>query len=59
MPLDPDPHPDGNIIVETWRGEKATVIVFAKPEDVPANEPLRYRSHFVTCPQAAEFRRHR
>lgn len=59
MPLDPVPVYDGNVVVETWRGDNPTVIVFSKPEDVPASEPLRYKSHFVTCPDAARFRKDR
>lgn len=58
MPLDPEPHPNGNVISTGGRRTGAIeVAVFASPSDVPSRYPLRYRSHFVTCPDAAEHRR--
>lgn len=57
MPIDPTPHDDGNIVIETWRGDHPSIIVFADADAVPANEPLRYRSHFATCPFADQFRK--
>lgn len=60
MPLDPDPTPDGNVVSD-GRDEqgRVQVIVFAKPADVPADRPLRYASHFVSCPDADQHRRKR
>lgn len=56
MPLDAVADPEGNVIVIEFR-PKPLVRVYAKPEDVPADEPLRYRSHFATCPEADEWRK--
>lgn len=48
IPVDEDPVPDGNIIVV---GKMAHVL--GKGQET--TEP-RYVSHFVTCPQAGEWR---
>lgn len=59
MPLDPDPVPDGNVIIVAkaeprWTAHLAHVL--SKDEAVPEGTK-RYVSHFATCPQAAEHRR--
>jgi len=49
MPLDVQPADDGNIIVVDG------VAVYLKGE-APPNK-LRWKSHFATCPQAAQHRK--
>jgi len=53
LPLDYDPVPDGNIVLEHG---KAVIVgppsLFVTPTAGP-----RYRSHFATCPKAAAHRR--
>ena len=57
MPLDPDPHPDGNIMPVTvtvggaFPREETRAFVTTAP-DGPA-----WRSHFATCPHAARHRK--
>ena len=54
-PLDPEPHPDGNVVmVSATRARPLTANRIAQAGKLP--EP-RYRSHFVTCPNASEHRR--
>lgn len=48
IPVDPDPHPDGNLYMD----DPARMAVGA-----PGSHPRMFRSHFVTCPQAAQHRR--
>lgn len=50
IPLDPEPHPDGNVLIRMGRA------VVLRKDAVHTEEP-RYRSHFATCPHAEEFRR--
>jgi hypothetical protein len=47
IPIDPEPHPEGNIMF------KAAKAVYAKAGTVPT----MYRSHFVTCTTPARFRK--
>lgn len=60
MPLDPDPHPDGNVMVEHAAGaDHSGVVVFAGRllhEERDLGTPL-YRSHFASCPDARKHRR--
>lgn len=52
MPLDYDPMPEGNIVIgEDGRGEVLSGGIF------DATEGPRYRSHFVSCPASAKFRK--
>lgn len=59
IPVDEDPAPDGNIVVDEGiarvlgREEMAQV---KRTANELYFEP-RYRSHFATCPQAREWRR--
>lgn len=56
IPLDPEPVPDGNVIlVQVTTGVTEAVVLRA--EDRPAAGKARYVSHFSTCPQAAQHRR--
>lgn len=50
MPIDPVSVEDGNFVIED-----GIVRVLQKGELFPPKE--RYKSHYATCPKAAEFRR--
>ena len=52
MPIDADPVPDGNLIVNDGRVRVAT------EADLGRHGP-RFRSHFASCKQAAQHRRAR
>ena len=53
MPIDPDPVPDGNLILD---GENTVLVI--GPIDVLADpDTARYVSHFATCPNADEHRK--
>lgn len=52
IPLDPDPVPEGNIIISDGHA-----IVFASAARVPTGDDVpRYVSHFVSCKDAADWR---
>lgn len=53
MPLDPAPHPNGNVVV----GLRDRYRVLTGPQ-LPA-EGVAWRSHFATCPHASRHRRGR
>lgn len=58
IPVDEDPTDDGNIVIDVERCQ-LVARVYKDAEaarDAGAEEP-RYVSHFVTCPQAGEWRR--
>lgn len=56
MPLDAAPDPDGNLAVSRW----ATVIaVHPRTELTDTQGFPTHKSHFATCPHAAEHRRKR
>jgi hypothetical protein len=57
MPIDVDPVPDGNIIADLAQAVGVVVPAGALTflDDTP--DEARYRSHFASCPQAAEWRR--
>jgi hypothetical protein len=48
MPVDKDPHPDGNLVYDTVRDRMHVAPV--------GSAPVMYRSHFVTCPNAGKHR---
>lgn len=48
MPLDPEPHPDGNVIMIDVPQTRHQVARVVHPADLPAPAPA-YRAHFVTC----------
>ena len=54
MPLDPDPVPDGNVLVSRFGGDLLVRVV--DPKTQPAGTAL-YRSHFASCPDAAKHRK--
>jgi len=57
MPIDPEPHPEGNIRLQELDDGIAPIAHVLDALDASmTSEPL-YRSHFATCPEADEFRR--
>lgn len=57
MPIDPDPHPDGNVEVEFLGAEGPVARVLKRGQlPWPGDKPL-YRTHFASCPDAMSFRR--
>ena len=57
IPLDAEPSPDGNLIVEDSMEPHMAMFTSAGPgEDLGTP---RYTSHFATCPNAAQHRRPR
>ena len=59
MPLDPDPVDDGNVWVLRIESGTPVVAVALLADAVPTTVPLRYVSHFVTCKDAATWRKTR
>lgn len=61
MPVDPEPHPDGNVSVSGMHTDTG-VVMQARVKSRPPEATLfttaqpRYRSHFATCPHAAQHR---
>lgn len=55
MPVDPDPHPAGNVTLTD------ALFPGTPPEATVTAGPIAggHRSHFVTCPHAATWRNHR
>lgn len=56
MPLDPEPSPRGNIVLELGPNDQ-TVSRVLRADEEPASGQLRWLSHFATCPNAKEHRR--
>jgi hypothetical protein len=59
MPVDLDPHPEGNVRLVDRPGTAPSAVVL-RVEDLTRSRALGehlYRSHFVTCPNAARHRR--
>lgn len=59
MPLDPLPHPHGNILLEQRNAAGAVHGRVLPLRDLPVLDAPAYRSHFVTCPHADQARRAR
>jgi len=57
MPLDPVPDPEGNVWIEGMENGVPKVQVALTAADVPANVPIRYVSHFVSCPDRDSWRK--
>lgn len=57
MPIDPDPAPDGNVWVTGITEGIPTIEVALTGDAVPASVPIRYHSHFVTCPDRDSWRK--
>ena len=53
MPVDPEPHPDGNVLIappaQSWDPPRATVL---GPLEIQAATAALHRAHFVTCPDS-------
>jgi hypothetical protein len=49
MPIDPEPHADGNVRVDVVSNVVAVV--------APGSHAPLYRPHWATCPKAASFKR--
>ena len=56
MPLDPDAHPDGNVIITRLDDGSIRGRVLTGAE-LPAEGRIAYRPHHRTCVAASEFRR--
>lgn len=67
MPVDPEPHEDGNVLLH--RGGPVPTAVVLGPIEIHErrerdakfarhweSQPRLYRSHFVDCPQAERWR---
>lgn len=54
-PIDSEPNPDGNLVMDGVDDEGITVVKVVNLF-TPANS-IRYMPHFATCPAAEEFRR--
>lgn len=52
MPVDPEEVPDGNIVLVDGKAHTLRGDLFEEKHEGP-----RYKSHFATCPQAAQHRR--
>lgn len=61
MPLDAEANPAGNISVVRWGDRQpngmALPIIAVNVAPDRAMTPMRYTSHFATCPNAAEHRK--
>jgi hypothetical protein len=57
IPLDPDPHPDGNLVLVWTSPGRQPMALVVNPHEPMLDEPPRYRSHFVTCPNADQHRK--
>ena len=57
IPLDPEPHAEGNITIRKC-GETVLCRVVGKGDTIPVDAE-RYRSHFVSCPNSAAHRKPR
>jgi hypothetical protein len=56
MPLDPDPVPNGNVVI-VRDGGGGLLAEYLRRTDTPAPGTPRYQSHFSSCPERARFRR--
>jgi hypothetical protein len=55
MPIDPEPHDSGNLVLRAQAHDEVELVLAVPPAAFP-DEP-RYLSHFATCPDAKEWRR--
>ncbi len=58
IPIDPDPRPDGNIVLRSVGGVDQRIAHVLAAAEVAPGAP-RYVSHFATCPDSALHRRRR
>lgn len=61
MPIDVSPVNDGNIVLRERLGQTPIAVVLTGGMFGAIEQPkgARYKSHFATCPQAAQHRRGR
>ncbi len=65
MPLDPEPTPDGNVVITLVHHEGSSLeraearVLTAREQRLLHPDRTRYRSHFATCPNARRHRRPR
>jgi len=57
MPLDPEPVEDGNMWVDHTEDGTPVMSVALSGDGVPRNIPIRYVSHFVSCPDRDSWRK--
>jgi hypothetical protein len=61
MPVDPDPVPDGNLVLTPGgaaiSSHDVPLAAVVDPAQPTLDDPPRYRSHFATCPNADQHRR--
>jgi hypothetical protein len=55
MPVDAEPAPAGNLIVD--QTARPWTVRVVPPDDLLIGDPPRYLSHFATCPHANEHRK--
>lgn len=56
MPLDADPHPDGNVVLEDGDSGQPIAVVCAPGDPWLAAGPT-YMPHWASCPQAKSWKR--
>lgn len=57
VPIDPDPVPDGNLVLVALRPGATPLVRYLRKHEPVAPTSPRYVSHFATCPQADQFRK--
>jgi hypothetical protein len=59
LPLNADPDPRGNIVVDYSAAEECELATVLKKGDPRRDDPkvTKYLNHFVTCPQSKQWRR--
>lgn len=56
MPVDADPPPEGNVVIEAWDDDTRAPIVRARDLMFDGHK-TRYRSHSATCPDSDQHRK--
>jgi hypothetical protein len=59
MPVDRDPVPDGNLVLTYPSPGALPLALVVDPAQTMLDDPPRYVSHYVTCPQADQWRKDR
>jgi len=57
MPIDPEPVDGGNLVLDSPTPRGPVIATYADPAAPMVDDPLRYVSHFSTCPNADQHRR--
>lgn len=58
IPIDADPVDDGNLVL-TYPSPGTALALVVDPAQTTLGDPPRYISHYVTCPDADSWRKHR